>query len=334
MLESDVLIVGAGPGGVSTAIECAKAGLVVTLLESNGFPRDRPGETLHPGIEVFFKKLGVAAQFADGRFLRHKGHWVQWSGGQTFISFGRDDVGPWTGFQVWRPDLDGILLQRARELGVTILQPCRALLPIIECGRVIGVQTSRGNRKARFVVDASGNRQWLARHLNLNIRTYSPRLMAFYGYAGGECTVRNDAPLIFFDPEGWTWTARVRPNLYAWTHLSTKGRAISKSWLPDELKELKRIGKTKGADVTWRLVNKSSGHGFFLTGDAAAVLDPASSHGVLKAIMSGIYAAFLIKEYFNCRVSEEYIGAAYHDWVRRQFMNDVTELRALYSGLL
>jgi flavin-dependent dehydrogenase len=52
--------------------------------------------------------------------------------------------------------------------------------------------------------------------------------------------------------------------------------------------------RRRGADVTWRIISPAAGPGFFLVGDAVAVLDPASSHGVLKALMTGMMAAHLI----------------------------------------
>ena len=36
-----------------------------------------------------------------------------------------------------------------------------------------------------------------------------------------------------------------------------------------------------------------AGSGYFLCGDAAAVMDPAASHGVLNALMSGMLAGYL-----------------------------------------
>ena len=45
-------MVGAGPGGCATAITAASQGLRVCLLDAADFPRARPGETLHPGVDL------------------------------------------------------------------------------------------------------------------------------------------------------------------------------------------------------------------------------------------------------------------------------------------
>ena len=40
-MSADVVVVGAGPGGSSTAYHLARAGLDVVLLEKSPFPRDK-----------------------------------------------------------------------------------------------------------------------------------------------------------------------------------------------------------------------------------------------------------------------------------------------------
>ena len=48
-MESDVVVVGAGPGGSATAAHLARRGLHVTLLEKVTFPRDKVcGDGLTP----------------------------------------------------------------------------------------------------------------------------------------------------------------------------------------------------------------------------------------------------------------------------------------------
>lgn len=327
----DVIILGAGPAGTSVAIQCAKAGLNVTIIEREQFPRERPGETLHPGIEPLLRQLGVFEQLPS-ELLRHEGVWVQWEGDRSFVPYGADEFGTWRGFQVWRAELDSVLLRHAQELGVSILQPRQALQPIIQDNRVIGVVTSEGTLLSSFVIDATGGQHWLARKLGLKIRNHSPRLVAHYGYAEGECPLRDEAPALIADEQGWTWTARVRPQFYQWTRLTFKNERIDRDWLPKEFSRLKR-SKTCAADVTWRIVTCPAGLGYFLVGDAAAVLDPASSHGVLKAIMSGIMAGYSVTQILNHAQVEHRVSPEYCQWVHNWFQHDVKRLQQLYASL-
>jgi flavin-dependent dehydrogenase len=328
--KADVLVLGGGPAGSAAAIRCAAIGMRVILVERELGGRERPGETLHPGIEPLLAQFGVAEEVLAAGFPRHEGNWIAWDGPPRFEAFGEDAGGPWRGFQAWRADFDALLLRRARDLGVRILQPCRALAPVVRAGRVTGLATAEGTIEAQFVVDAAGGSHLLARHLDLPIERFSPPLVAWYGYAEGACPARGDAPSIVADGEGWTWTARVLPGLYAWTRLSFDGSRPVEGWLPEELRGLVSRGRPRGANVTWRKVAAPAGPGYFLVGDSAAVLDPASSHGVLKAIMSGILAAHKILGIARGAVAEDEAAESYGRWIGDWFFHDAGKLVEMY----
>jgi flavin-dependent dehydrogenase len=76
-----------------------------------------------------------------------------------------------------------------------------------------------------------------------------------------------------------------------------------------------------------------AGPGYFLVGDAAAVLDPASSHGVLNALMSGMMAGHVITQILRYGHPEQPAQRAYCAWLRRWFAHDVKYLKALYRRL-
>ncbi len=129
-LDADVAIAGAGPAGAAAAIACARAGLRVVLLERSALPRERPGETLHPGVEAPLRELGVLERVLDSGFARHPGVWAGWGEAPRFAAYGVDDEGPWHGFQAWRADFDALLVARAIELGAVVHEGCRALAPM------------------------------------------------------------------------------------------------------------------------------------------------------------------------------------------------------------
>jgi flavin-dependent dehydrogenase len=320
----DVIVIGGGPGGAAAAIACAQANLQVLLLEKQPFPREHPGETLHPGIEPLLKQLGVFDQVVAAGFLRHRGTWVQWEDELQFVPFGEDESGTWYGFQAWRADFDAILLERTKALGVEVRQPCRVSRAIAHQGRAIGVETSQGCFKGTIIIDAAGSHHWLAKQLGLAIQTYSPPLTAHYGYAQGICPLRDEAPAIVADERGWTWTAKVSSDRYQWTRLTLHPAPKSKDWL-------KPIGRSQVADVTWRKVDSAAGPGYFLIGDAASVVDPASSHGVLKAIMSGMMAGHLIGLIFEDPDREHQAAQEYCRWIQGWFFNDIAKLKQLYA---
>lgn len=333
MSNADVLVVGGGPAGCATAITCAQLGLKVVLIESKPFPRTHPGETLHPGVEPLLKQLGVLEPVLEAGFLRHKGNWVQWEGKSEFVPFGEDDSGAWLGFQAWRADFDAILLNRARDIGVKVIQPCHASRLVMDGCRVIGVETSLGTFRGAKIIDAAGGHHWLAQQLGLQIQYHSPRLIAYYGYVTGECPARDHAPAIAADSSGWTWTAKVHSQLYQWTRLSFVAEKIPKDWLPNEFQGLTIHQRMRASDVSWRIVSQSAGSGYFIIGDAAMILDPTSSHGVLKAIMSGIWVSHAIASEFLGNITELQGIEQYCLWIHNWFQHDVKNLTKLYAKL-
>ena len=143
-VDADVVVVGGGPAGSAAAIACATRGLSVVLCERERPGRDRPGETLHPGIEPLLGQLGIADRLAEAVGARHPGIWIEWGGPRRFEAFGGDAGGPWSGFQVWRADFDALLARarpRGRRRGATALRRHRALM---RDGRLEGVRNSGG----------------------------------------------------------------------------------------------------------------------------------------------------------------------------------------------
>jgi len=324
----DVVVVGGGPAGAAAAIGCASAGLDVVLLEARDAPSDQPGETLHPGVEPVLERLGVA--LASAGFLRHAGHWVTWGGPARFEAFGADETGPWLGFQAPRRLLDDLLLVRAAAAGARVWRNCRGLSAEIRDGRVCGVVTSRGEISAATFIDASGRRHWLARQLRQPVARTSPKLVAAYGYAVGRRTGHDHQPALRADDRGWTWTARVEPDVYAWVRLDIE-RGATVGPLPRELSGLAPRGRTRAADVTWRHATVPAGPGFFVVGDAGAVLDPSGSHGVLRALMSGMLAAQATVDVATGRQDERGAAQAYGRWLTGWFRHDTANLHVLYQ---
>ncbi|HWB70982.1 MAG TPA: FAD-dependent oxidoreductase [Egibacteraceae bacterium] len=329
---ADVVVVGAGPAGAAAAIWCARQRLRVVLVDRAPGPVERPGESLHPGVDPPLAQLGVAERVRVAGFPRHRGHWVDWDAPAAFAAYGADAAGPWEGCQAHRATLDAILVQRAAEVGVDVRRPLRPVRPLLQAGRVAGVDTPEGALRAAVVVDASGGGHWLARRLGLAVVRCSPRLVARYGYARGRLPQRDDAPALRADSTGWTWTARVAPGRYHWTRLALHPGPDAAA-VPEELRGLAHEAAARGADVTWRLVPGCAGPGYFLAGDAAAVLDPACSHGVLRALLSGMYAAHLIARVGADPSRQGVAASAYRTWMRRWFHHDAAALRKMYATL-
>jgi flavin-dependent dehydrogenase len=317
----DAVIVGAGPAGCAAAIRCAQRGLSAVIVDPAAGAGDRPGETLHPGAEVIFETLGIADRLAAAGILRHSGQWVD----SEFQPFGSDAAGPWLGYQIPASVLDPILLDRAIECGA-VLRNDLAQKPIVRDGCVRGIATSSGELQARLVIDASGRRQWLAAALGLERDVRSPPLLAFYGYLGN--TDGNAAPRFRPLDDGWEWTAPISGNRTAWVRLANAASAASVLANTPKLD-----AEPRAADVTWRIARPAAGSGYLLAGDSAFVLDPASSHGVLKALLTGTNAAVCAADIVQGVAPAEEICRAYDKWIVELFEHDVRGLREVYGRM-
>jgi flavin-dependent dehydrogenase len=133
------------------------------------------------------------------------------------------------------------------------------------------------------------------------------------------------------DTKGWTWIAHIQENRYAWVRMAFDGVDPGQDFIPPELGNAKPDGSSRGADVTWRIADQLAGQGWFLLGDAAVVLDPASSHGVVRALMSGMQAANLITTCKDAQISNSKTAIFYDQWMREWFDHDVEHLLRLYN---
>lgn len=301
------------------------------IIERRAFPRHRPGETLHPGVEPALRGLGAVRALEIAQ-ARHAGVWTDWPDGTRFVPYGHDASGPWQGFQVDRSAFDARLLRMAEQAGAVLAQPVRVVEPLLETGRVAGVATDRGELRAKFLVDASGAGHWLARRLAVPIVPFSPRLLASYGYVRGALPARHDTPVLSALSIGWVWTARVAADRYAWVRLRLDGERDTGP--PDELRALLPDRPERSADVSWRAVASPVGAGWMLAGDAAAVLDPASSSGWLRAWTSGAIAGGLLADVLAGRADERRALAAYASWLQASVASTAESLRKRYARLV
>jgi flavin-dependent dehydrogenase len=326
--ETDLIVLGGGPAGAAAAITAAQRGLRVVVVEGERFPRSRAGEALHPGVEVLFRQLGVAEQIDSAGFLRHCSITVAAANSTRQNFFGADLSGMWRGYQAWRPQLDSILLERARDAGARVLQPCRALEVLNHGGEISGIRTSSGDLRAPFAIDATGSRRWLARRLGLTSYFLSPRLTCRYGYFQSAAS-EPDVPVFTETLGGWMWRARVRPQVSQWLALDLRPNVA----VPAPPEGLTWCGRILGADVTWRLEPECAGSGYLLCGDAAAVLDPACARGVLRGLMTGIMAAHVVSEMRTGALTEAHAIAGYRRWLTDWIAADALELARRYQDI-
>ncbi|MBS0656962.1 MAG: tryptophan 7-halogenase [Verrucomicrobia bacterium] len=332
-VPTHVAVVGGGPAGSCAALALAQQGARVTLCEALRFPRSRPGESLPPAIEPLLAQLGLARELAAADFPRTAGVEVQWGGRSERRLAGQDARGVWCNYQAERSRFDALLLRAAERAGVEVREGVRPS-DVLHSGRQVNGLVLEGRElRTDWVLDATGGAHWLARRLGLEIEPHSPPLHARYGYVSQVVhRARLAEPRLASDDAGWTWLAPLGAGRLAWVRLRWDGVAEPADWQPAELAGSRPEGGSRGADVTWRCVTEPAGPGYFCLGDAACVLDPLSSHGVLRAIMTGLQAAHLIGQ-IRRGASARQAADEYSRWLRGWFEHEVAALRSFYRQI-
>ena len=141
--EYDVIVVGGGPAGSSTATMVAQAGHRVLLLEREKFPRFQIGESLMPATYWTLERLGLLDQMECSHFPKKQSVQFFSKGGRGSVPFYFSETEPGPSAQTWqvdRAEFDQMLLENARAKGVEVWEETRVLRVLLEGDRATGVE--------------------------------------------------------------------------------------------------------------------------------------------------------------------------------------------------
>ena len=162
--EHDVIVVGAGPGGATTATALAQQGHDVLLMDRQAFPRDKIcGDAVSLGCIEIMRGLGMGpridAAIARGEFYPLSGMRLVGPSGHTLSANFHGGPNGEQSLVAPRIYFDAVIQQQAVESGARFVQ-AEVKEPIVEDGRVVGVLARQdGDTKAfraRVVVGADG----------------------------------------------------------------------------------------------------------------------------------------------------------------------------------
>jgi geranylgeranyl reductase family protein len=328
--RADVIVVGAGPGGSTTAYHLAQSGLDVLLLEKSSFPREKVcGDGLTPRVVRQLVRMGVDISPENGWF-RHCGLRIVAAGSRLELPWPELSAFPSYGLIRTRLDFDEILARHAAKAGARLLERTTVTAPITDhaTGRISGVRARiAGNGDGRdggtevtfrapLVVAADGTSSRLAlalglrkrddRPLGVAVRTYyrSPRHDDDWLESWIELWDRNgDVPKLL-PGYGWIFgvgdgTCNVGLGILdtseAFQHVDY--RALLRRWLaatPDEwcLREEHRTGPVRSAALPMGF-NRTPHYtrGLLLVGDAGGMVNPFNGEGIAYAMEAGELAA-------------------------------------------
>ncbi len=183
-LDAEVIVVGGGPAGASTACSLARAGVDVLVLDRAKFPRDKTcAEYLSPQASRVLSDMNVLdeiersrpAHLAGMRVRAPDGHYAD---GEFAATHGFRPFREY-GLAVRRTILDAIVLNGARTAGARVEELIRVTdVNKDHTGRVSGVTVIGTDGKprtlaSRYVVGADGLRSVVGKRLGL---TWTSRL--------------------------------------------------------------------------------------------------------------------------------------------------------------
>ncbi len=297
----DAVVVGAGPAGSATALQLARAGARVLLLDRARFPRDKPcSEYLSPESTRVLERLGpgVLGAVAAASPARLTGMKVVAPSGAAVV--GRFET---FSYALPRTRFDTILRAAAEAAGAEVREGVKVEELLYDRGAVAGV-VARDTYRARIVVGADGLRSVVARRLG-PVHAIGPKRVAFTAHVAGVRDVHDLGEMHVGRPgyvglgpigDGVTTVALVVPFAAA-----RRGARF--------FEELNRFPGIAGRFNARRIVRHvlatgpfsrwsrravAAGGGALLVGDAADFFDPFTGQGIYSALRGAELAAAAI----------------------------------------
>ena len=336
--SADVIVVGAGPGGSTTAAYLAMAGLDVLLLEKTQFPREKVcGDGLTPRAVRELITLGIPTPEEDGWI---KNHGLRIIGGGMRLELPWPDLAsfPPYGLVRTRHDFDDILAKHAVKHGARLRESTNVTGPILDerTGAIIGVTAKAMDDAGRdsgapllrfhapLIVAADGNSSRLSLSMNrpqrddrpmgVAVRTYftSPRHDDDYLESWLELWSKNDAgEKILLPGYGWIFGVGDGTSNVGLGILNTSAafgkvdyKDVLKRWvdtLPAEwtYNDETMTGPVRGAALPMGFNRQPLyAKGLLLVGDAGGMVNPFNGEGIAYAMESGRLAAEVIAQAF------------------------------------
>lgn len=319
IIQTDILIIGAGPAGASAALFLAKKGIPSIIVDKEKFPRDKIcGDALSGKTVEVLNKLdkSFVTEIAndENKFIG--------SYGVTFVAPNQQALRvPFQtkserknapGFISKRIDFDNWLIEKVKlQKEVQLFEETEIRNCKREDNCIIAESTDGKIIKAKIVIACDGAYSSFTKNI-AGIKTEAEHncfgLRAYYKNVSG-MDAENFIELHFLKEflPGYFWIFPL-PNGYVNVgvgmradKMSAKKINLKKSFesilennavLKERFSNAEKIGDVKLFGLPLGSKKRNiSGHNFMLCGDAAMLIDPFTGEGIGNAMFSGMYAA-------------------------------------------
>jgi FADH2-dependent halogenase len=352
----DVVVIGAGPGGSTTAAKLAQEGRSVLLLERRTHPRFHIGESMLPMMNAVAERLGVFDEIkAQGYVPKHGAEFSRATSGKYGrVPFTAQGPGRHhSTFQVERAHFDKTLAGFARKSGATLLESANVLELLREDGRVTGVRYDHDGHtrtvRAAYVVDAAGRASKVSQTFGLRKYVDRMRMVAVFQHYKGLDEKNNPGEtgdiMIGSHEDGWLWAIPIWPDTISVG--SVMKREVLRSGEPRELLaehvgRLERIAQRITGAVPHGDIHVETdycyysdtitGPGWFMVGDSGCFFDPIFSGGTYLAMTTGYIAAETINETLAHPERGDELASRYADFYKTGYDQYARIIYAYYEG--
>lgn len=339
---ADVAIIGGGPAGSALGCYLSQAGVRNVILEKQRHPRPHVGESLVPSTTRVFREIGFLPAMERAGFIRKYGaSWHSFRHGRQFDIWFKEFPQPGVGqdytYHVDRGRFDQLLFEHARDRGSRVEEEAHVVDVLFAGGRAVGVRYLQDGEAreihAPCVVDASGRSCVIGSRMKWKRK--DPAFDQFAMHAWFEDVRRGRGPSadfihIYFLPveRGWAWQIPITGSITSMGVVAdrtvfrqSKGRkenwfqqmVLTNTALASALESARQVTPLRlEADYTYNM-ERFTGDGFLLVGDAARFVDPIFSSGVSVALQGARFASEAIVKALSAGDVEERL----HNYERR-----------------
>lgn len=364
ILERDVCILGAGPGGAGAALQLSNIGIPCTLIDKAVFPRDKIcGDALSGKVSSILNRIdpSIIENFKSEDQMQVDSWGIRFTAPNLksldvpfLLNFDRSKDTP-PGFIAKRLDFDNYLVEQVKKRDTIEFFEDTEIKTFeeLEDGITLINKAQDLTIKAKMLLVADGAQSKFARHhagIEMELNHHSAGLRAYYKNVK-HMDKNNFIELIFLKEllPGYFWIFPL-PNGNANVGLGMLSKTVSKKklnlkkimleliethpYLKDRFEHAEMVDKIRGYGLPLGSKKRSiSGDRYMLLGDAGSLIDPFSGEGIGNALYCGYYAANHVKKCFDANDFSAKFMKGYDKDIQRVMGQELSLSRKMQMAL-